>query len=302
MKLPRYMIIILLLTVSCIYTPPVLATQPNPVNVVDISQYQLPLPGPEIPGGIHNTSYSAQLVDGTVIQPGEVFSFNKTVGPRTLERGFVWSESIGWTSRGYARIKDVGGGVCRTSTAIHQAALRAGVAVMERHNHSIPVEYATPGDDAAVWYGSWDYKFKNNKPNPIIINTDSVDNQLVVTLKELSPVMLLVEGEQVPLNAAPFIEKGVTMIPVRPVLNALAAELHWGQHNQTLAVSYRGRLIELDNGSVLIKNDMMFMPCRALAALLACDLEWDSTNRIVNFKHQMQDFNIEDGENAQSNG
>ena len=258
-------------------------------NMVEIARFQLPLPGPEIPGGIHNTTYAAQLVNCTVTNPGEVFSFNKTVGPRTLSRGFVWSESIGWTGRGYARIKDVGGGVCRTSTAIHQAVVKAGLTVLERHSHSIPVEYAASGDDAAVWYDTWDYKFRNNKSNPITIKTFIIDGQLVVVLKELNPFTLLVDGDPVVVNAIPFFYDGKIMVPVRSVLEKFKANLYWDQDKETLRVIYEDSVIELNTNLdetdlVLIKNNIMYMPARALAAILNCQVDWNSEVNTIHYK------------------
>lgn len=138
-----------------------------------LGEAEIPNLPPE--GNKKNAELAAKLVNGTVVAPGAVFSFNQVVGPRTRARGFVEGLSIVRTSRGSKFVPDVGGGICRTSTAIHQAVLKAGLQPLERHSHSMPVEYAEPGEDAAVAWGQWDYRFKNTKDVPVklLLNADS---------------------------------------------------------------------------------------------------------------------------------
>ncbi|WP_165792042.1 VanW family protein, partial [Desulfocucumis palustris] len=66
---------------------------------------------------------------------------------------------------------DVGGGVCRLSTALHQAVMQAGLEVVERYNHSIPVSYASGEYEAAVSWPAGDYRFKNTLDRPVQIDT-----------------------------------------------------------------------------------------------------------------------------------
>lgn len=138
-----------------------------------LGEAEIPNLPPE--GNKKNAGLAAKLVNGTVVAPGAVFSFNQVVGPRTRARGFVVGLSVVKTPRGSRFVPDVGGGICRTSTAIHQAVLKAGLQPLERHSHSMPVEYAEPGEDAAIVWGRWDYKFKNtaNVPVKLLLDADS---------------------------------------------------------------------------------------------------------------------------------
>lgn len=133
-------------------------------------------------GGGENAALAALLINGKVVQPGEVFSFNRAVGPRTVSRGFVEGRSVVETVYGPKLVPDVGGGVCRASTALHLAVLNAGLEVVERHNHSMPVSYAEPGKDAAVAWPYWDFRFRNTAGKLLVIKTRSDYGRLRVEL------------------------------------------------------------------------------------------------------------------------
>ena len=107
--------------------------------------------------GSKNALLTAKAINGTVLKPGEVFSFNRVVGERSTSRGYLESISIS----GNQRVPDIGGGVCRTATLLHHAAMNAGMEILERHSHTMEVTYAAPGDDAAVSWPNVDYRFKN---------------------------------------------------------------------------------------------------------------------------------------------
>ncbi len=117
----------------------------------------------------HNAQLAARSINNTIIQPQEIFSFNSKAGPYTANRGYVPSTVI--VSNRY--VQGMGGGVCRISTALYNAAIDAGLPVIESHRHTMPVGYAKPGRDAAVAYGILDLKLKNNKKNPIQIITQT---------------------------------------------------------------------------------------------------------------------------------
>ena len=110
--------------------------------------------------GANNAVLAATAINGTVIPPGGVFSFNQTVGQRTPERGYLPSEVIVSGPDGPERAEGVGGGICRTATVLHQAVKSAGLEVMEASRHSLPVSYGD-GDDVAVAWPDLDYKFRN---------------------------------------------------------------------------------------------------------------------------------------------
>lgn len=154
----------------------------------EISSNSIKLPSDEPSKA--NTILSAELINGIIINPGEVFSFNDIVGPRTVSRGFVEGLSIIQKNGEFVYVRDIGGGICRTSTNLHQAVLKAGMDIKERHDHVIPVDYAEKGQDAALIYGRQDYKFKNNKDNPVKIVAYAKDDNLNVSIEERVQVKL----------------------------------------------------------------------------------------------------------------
>lgn len=111
---------------------------------------------------VYNAGVAAKYVHGFILEPGCEFSFNRTVGERTTTRGFITGFDI-------LDNLTVGGGVCRTSTVLFQAARDAGFDILERHPHYRPVHYTPPGTDASVSWGWMDLRFKNNLPRPVII-------------------------------------------------------------------------------------------------------------------------------------
>lgn len=116
-------------------------------------------------GRSHNIELATQKINGTIVMPGETFSFNDVVGPRTEEAGF---QEAG-TYVGNKVEPGIGGGICQVSTTLYRAVMRANIRSTERTNHSMAVGYALPGLDATVAYGYLDYKFKNTYDFPIYI-------------------------------------------------------------------------------------------------------------------------------------
>lgn len=117
-----------------------------------------------------NIELATQKVNGTVIMPGEKFSFNTIVGKRTIEAGF----KEGTAYIGGKVVPDVGGGICQLSTTIYNAALLANLEIVERSNHLFLTGYVSASRDATVYYGSLDFIFKNTRSYPIkIVATSS---------------------------------------------------------------------------------------------------------------------------------
>ncbi len=130
-----------------------------------------------------NVRLSASLINGTVLNPGEEFSYNKTVGPRTAARGF---KEAGIFSQGEV-VDGIGGGICQTSSTLYMAAVKANMKITERTNHSFYVDYAPKGEDATVVYGSLDFKFKNTSEYPIKIVATSKNNYIRIKLMGTEP-------------------------------------------------------------------------------------------------------------------
>jgi len=125
----------------------------------------------------HNIFLAAQKISGIMINPGEVFSFNETVGPRTAERGFRLAPIIT-----YGKFEDgIGGGVCQVSTTLYNCALLAGLEAVSFSRHSLPVGYVEPSFDAMV-SSKTDLKIKNTSKYPIYIKMTADGEKLSVTI------------------------------------------------------------------------------------------------------------------------
>lgn len=112
-----------------------------------------------------NIELATNSINGTILMPGDVFSFNDVVGDRSEERGY---KEAG-TYVGNKVEPGIGGGICQVSSTLYRAAMRANLRSTERTNHSMVVGYMEPGLDATVSYGYLDYKFKNTYDFPIYI-------------------------------------------------------------------------------------------------------------------------------------
>jgi len=112
-----------------------------------------------------NIKLACEKINGYILQPGEEFSYNDVVGPRTAERGFrIANVYVGNTVQ-----PGIGGGICQVSSTMYNAVIFADLEITERRNHTLPVSYVPMGRDATVSYGSTDFKFKNNTSNPVEI-------------------------------------------------------------------------------------------------------------------------------------
>lgn len=118
-------------------------------------------------GRTNNLRMAAKLVDGAVVAPGGTFSTNKTIGPRNAEDG--WKEAKMFVSGQI--VSGVGSGICQCSSTIYNAALLAGLPIVERHPHMFRVNYVPASRDAAIYWGGKDFRFKNDTGAPIYIET-----------------------------------------------------------------------------------------------------------------------------------
>lgn len=114
-----------------------------------------------------NIQLAAAALDGVLIQPGEMFSFNQTVGPRDFARGYGEADII----INNELVPGIGGGVCQVSTTLYNAVLRANLEIVERHPHSLVIPYAQAGLDATVAYGGKDLRFRNNTVAALMLKT-----------------------------------------------------------------------------------------------------------------------------------
>lgn len=110
-----------------------------------------------------NLEIAAGKINGTVIMPGETFSYNKVVGKRTIEEGY--KDAKIYADGGV--VDGLAGGICQISSTLYNAALLANLEIVERKNHSYPASYIQVGRDATVVYGVKDLQFKNSRQYPI---------------------------------------------------------------------------------------------------------------------------------------
>ena len=116
-----------------------------------------------------NIKLAASKINGCIINPGEVFSYNETVGERTIEEGY--KDALVYVGGEVAN--GVGGGICQVSTTLYNACLFANLEIVERTNHSFTPHYVAAGRDATVSWGGPDFKFRNNRNYPVMIVVDN---------------------------------------------------------------------------------------------------------------------------------
>ncbi len=126
-----------------------------------------------------NIELATKKINGTVIMPGENFSFNTVVGKRTIEAGY----KEGTAYVGGKVVPDVGGGVCQVSSTLYNAALLANLEIVERSNHMFLTGYVAASRDATVYYGSLDFIFKNTRSYPIKIIASSSNGVCKITIQ-----------------------------------------------------------------------------------------------------------------------
>ena len=128
---------------------------------------------------ISNIQLAASKLDGVVINPGEVFSYNETVGERTKEAGFLLAAAY---SNGEV-VEELGGGVCQVSSTLYCAVLYAQLGIKSRDNHYFKVDYLDWGMDATVSWPQPDFKFKNTRDYPVRIHTTVDPVQRYITIE-----------------------------------------------------------------------------------------------------------------------
>ena len=134
-----------------------------------------------------NLRIASKAIDGTVLAPGETFSFNETVGKRTSQKGYKKAHVFNGpnsTSMG------IGGGVCQVASTIFNTVLFSNLKIVERHQHSQRVSYVPLGRDAAIYWPSQDLQFKNDTNYPIKIKMvvkDGVISCTFLTCQNVKP-------------------------------------------------------------------------------------------------------------------
>lgn len=128
-----------------------------------------------------NLKLAASKINGTVIMPGEEFSYNKVVGKRTIAAGY--KEAAIYSNGEVA--SGLGGGICQITSTLYNAILFADLEITQRQNHTFVPSYVVGGRDATVVYGSIDFKFKNNRDYPVKITATVKNGVAQVSIRGL---------------------------------------------------------------------------------------------------------------------
>ena len=139
---------------------------------------------------IHNVQLMAEYIDGTIIEPGESFSFNDRVGPRTEERGFREGQMI----IGSLLLPSIGGGVCQTATTLFNNAFELGLPIERRYNHSFYISHYPMGRDATVSWDGPDLVFRNDLRSAILITTSYTNETLTFSFYGTDPERRIVSS------------------------------------------------------------------------------------------------------------
>lgn len=125
-----------------------------------------------------NVKLAADALNGTLVRPGEEFSFNAAIGPRTAEKGY--QEAAAYNSG--AVVQEIGGGVCQISSTLYRVAFQAGMEITFRRSHTFEPNYVTPGQDATISWDQPDFRFVNTASSPIVIRASYSDQKASVSI------------------------------------------------------------------------------------------------------------------------
>lgn len=163
----------------------------------------------------HNIELATKLINGKLIMPGDIFSFNDCVGERTAARGFMTATVI----VGDKFESGIGGGICQVSSTLYNAVLRAGIKPLERTHHTIPSSYVKLGLDATVDWDDIDFKFKNTLKYPIYIEGYTENKNLYINIYSNSSLL-----------SRKYVISSNTYETIKPQMKKISdSDLHKGQ-------------------------------------------------------------------------
>lgn len=125
-----------------------------------------------------NLRLACSMIDGMILQPGDVISYNEALGPRTAEKGYKPAPAYS----GVELVNEIGGGICQVSSTLYLASLLSELKIVNRVNHGFPVDYIPIGLDATVNWGTTDLKIKNSYDFPIKIHAEVDDTHVTVQI------------------------------------------------------------------------------------------------------------------------
>ncbi|NLJ72787.1 MAG: hypothetical protein GX333_07215, partial [Syntrophomonadaceae bacterium] len=199
------------------------------------------------------------------------FSYNNIIGIRTPDKGFIKGLI---SSKSKYPIYKYGGGICMTSSILHQAVKSTDLPILERHNHVANVGYLPRGEDAAITWGVEDYRFYNNLAHPLIIKTHINSGLISISLYEELPTPTIYLGDRELLFIEkPFIEEGISYAELKGIIDnfPLTAEM-----KEIL-------LITAPNSPITITTpeNKHYIPLRVITAFLNYEISWDAEKETI---------------------
>ncbi|MGI5921990.1 MAG: VanW family protein [Syntrophomonadaceae bacterium] len=285
-------------------------TWPVQAALIPLGSYQISLLNAVSENNGKNAALAASLLNGTTIAPGSIFSYNKSVGIRTTERGFTEGLMFGENGK---LVNGVGGGVCMTSSILHQAVKAAGLTVLERHDHSSPTSYLQQGEDAAVVYGIEDYRFMNNTDDTLMIEGKVENDNLIMTVNRVLPEQNC--NITITLNEQPFdidtrlvFDHNVSFTPLRVFAEGIGATVGWNTDAQMAEIYWGNTMVSVpvDQPQVIINGQTAAMgvpaqiidcqtmlPVRSSCEAMGLTVSWEPSSGAIYAQPVSADENAE---------
>jgi vancomycin resistance protein YoaR len=215
----------------------------------------------------NNITLVSEEMDGCVLNPGDVFSFNEVVGQRTAARGFKAAGAY----VGGRVVDEIGGGICQASSTLYNTVLHSNLKVVDRSNHYFIITYLPLGHDATVSWGGPDFKFENDTPYPIKI--EAFVDKLTLTMRIYGTKTddLRYETEYVQLDTSGYREIHEESARVQPGGTKVESPGHPGYVVETYMLVYdgQGELVErnfISKSSYHPQNRVILYPIGSLDA------------------------------------
>ena len=195
-------------------------------------------------GRSENLKIATDKISGTVLMPGDQFSFNGVVGERTVQAGYKNAAIF----QGDQVVDGLAGGICQVSSTLYNAALLSNLQIDERYNHSFKTSYLEFGRDATVVYGVKDLKFTNTRSYPIKIEGSAENGVVTFTIYGIE------EEEEYKINIIPVITSTIPYTTQTIVDNSLAPgsqQVYQGGYSGAKVTTYKEKVL---NGTVVSKE------------------------------------------------
>lgn len=147
-----------------------------------VASFQTSLAGHSAEGRVKNIILANDKLNGRILLPGEELSFNNTLGDSNDPSG-GWQLATVIVGKKFEQ--GYGGGICQVSSTLYNSVLQAGLGVVERYTHSLPVGYVQPGHDATVSYPELDFRFVNTYEAPVKLEATIVGGMVVSKIYRL---------------------------------------------------------------------------------------------------------------------